>query len=259
MAAHAHVHFFRSTYHRIEQPGQRPDGTAPPAARPTPLDAARDRVEAMLSTAHAEASWFSAALLAQASVGQVEAILARFRGALGNYESLEGAKGDYIAHFANGTDEILIHLDPDNKIDTVTFKLPKLVERAGVSAMRQLSFLKGSWACTLRGGSSNGTVQEVRYSFSSDGLWMTELSQSAGAKKKDWATQMWGYDVGASRLVAYQFAADGVHTKNVDGWIDGVFRSERDDNGAIVRLTPTGPQSMQWSIESADQSRLVRE
>ncbi len=243
----------------LSRPASAQTASALPTATPGSLDLARVRIEAMLSTGRAEASWFNAALLAQASVEQLEAILERFRGGLGDYESVEGKQGDYIAHFTNGTDEILVHLDSDNKIDTMTFRLPKLVERAGVSAMRRLSFLKGSWACTLKGGSSNGAVQGVRYSFSSDGLWMTELSQTLGAKENDWATQMWGYDVSASRLVAYQFAANGVHTKSVDGWIGGVFKSERDDNGAIVSLRPIDPRSMQWLVESADHSNLFRE
>lgn len=232
-------------------------------AAPTPTlvnsDLARARVEAMLSTGHADASWFSAPLLAQVSVTQLEAILARFRGSLGDYETVEGSQGDYIAHFVNGSDEILVQLDSDNKIDGMTFRLAKLAKRVGVSTMHRLFFLKGAWVCTLRGGNSNGLVQDATYSFSPDGLWMTERSEDSSARKNDWATQMWGYDVSASRLVAYQFTANGVYTKSVDGWVGGVFRSERDENGAIVSLKPVSARSMQWFVESADRSSIVRE
>ncbi|HEV3155558.1 MAG TPA: hypothetical protein VGZ02_17265 [Candidatus Baltobacteraceae bacterium] len=127
------------------------------------------------------------------------------------------------------------------------------------STMQKLKFLAGAWACTVKGGSSNGLVLDVQYSFSPDGLWMTELSQDSGTNGDDWATQMWGYDAHAQKFVAYTFARNGIFTKSVDGWVDGAFVSHRDDNGATVSVKPVDARSMQWVIESADHAYVVKE
>jgi hypothetical protein len=112
-------------------------------------------------------------------------------------------------------------------------------QQPDISAMKKLGFLSGTWACTVEGGTSNGLVLKVGYSFSPDGLWMTELSQDAGPGHNDWATQIWGYDVRAGKLVAYAFTPYGVFTKSVEGWLDGAFVSHRDDNGATVSVRPS--------------------
>ena len=109
--------------------------------------------------------------------------------------------------------------------------------QSGSATMKRLAFMRGSWNCTVHDGQSNGLVQRTTYSFSSDGLWMTELSYDVGSKN-DWETQMWGYDAHAKKLVAYQFTADGVYTKTVTGFIGKNFMSTRNDNGATVSLVP---------------------
>jgi len=132
-------------------------------------------------------------------------------------------------------------------------------QQSDASAMPKLAFLSGTWTCTIRGGPSNGLVQDTTYSFSPDGMWMTELSHDTGTSGADWETQMWGYDARSHKLVAYQFVSLGVFTKSVDGWVDGAFVSHRDDNGATVSLKPIDGRSFQWIIESADHSSIVKE
>ena len=126
-----------------------------------------------------------------------------------------------------------------------------------LAAMQKLKFLTGSWACTIQGGPSSGLVENIEYSFSPDGLWMTEFSQDT--RGGDWATQMWGYDARAKKLVAVQFVGAGVFTKSVDGWVGGAFVSHRDDNGAKVSLRPVDATNMEWIITSADGSYSVKE
>jgi hypothetical protein len=132
-------------------------------------------------------------------------------------------------------------------------------QESDLAAMRKLMFLSGSWTCTVKGGDSSGLRQTVRHTFSPDGLWMTELSQDSGTKSDDWATQMWGYDAHVGKLVAYNFGSNGVFTKSVDGWVNGVFTSRRDDNGTTVSLRPVDARSIEWLIESADHSHALRE
>ena len=132
-------------------------------------------------------------------------------------------------------------------------------QQPDMSAMQKLAFLSGTWACTIKGGSSNGFVQDVKYSFSPDGRWMTEVSLNSEPNEDDYATQMWGYDARVGKLVAYNFGANGVFTKSVGGWVDGKFTSRRDDNGAIVSLKPIDNRNMQWIIASADGTYIVQE
>src|SRR5437588_7696040 len=86
----------------------------------------------------------------------------------------------------------------------------------GPESMRKLSFLAGAWSCQFN---DSKLVQEITYSFSPDGLWMTELSHDQG-RDTNWETQMWGYDVRTEKLVAYQFYGDTVSTKSVEGWVN---------------------------------------
>ncbi len=130
--------------------------------------------------------------------------------------------------------------------------------QSNADAMKKLSFLLGEWQCVVEGGTSNGLHQVIRYSFSSDGLWMTELSHDANSSA-DWETQIWGYDSRTRRLTAYQFVETGIFTKTVDGWKDGVYVSHRDDNGASVSLKRLNDRSMKWIIASADGSYVVTE
>jgi hypothetical protein len=132
-------------------------------------------------------------------------------------------------------------------------------QQSDATAIRKLSFLEGRWLCTIRSGTSDGLKQDVKYSFSPDKLWMTEVSQDSGTGGNDWATQMWGYDARTQRLVAYNFASNGVLTKSVDGWVDGRFQSRRDDNGAIVSVKAVGSSAVRWTVQRADGSLVVYE
>jgi hypothetical protein len=131
-------------------------------------------------------------------------------------------------------------------------------QQTGAAAMQKLSFLSGKWTCTIKNGPSNGEIQLVKYVFSPDGHWMTETSWSDPGKK-DYATQVWGYDANAGRLVAYQFARDGLYTKTVQGWMDGAFTAKRNDNGATVSVKQVGASAIEWTIASVDGSFVVKE
>jgi len=101
-----------------------PAAAVSPAAIPPGIELARSRIDTMLRTGHADASWFSASFLAQVSVPQVDAVLAGLTAALGAYQSVEYTPTNFVAHFAKGTDDVQIHLDADMKIDGLLFKPP---------------------------------------------------------------------------------------------------------------------------------------
>ncbi len=114
-----------------------------PSATPSLSEFARGRVDAMLSTGHAHASWFSASFLAQVTAPQLDAIISKLKAALGDYKSTDGAQGDYTAHFAKGTDEVLVHLDADNKIDELWFKPPQIQAASLDGALQAFRSLPG--------------------------------------------------------------------------------------------------------------------
>ncbi|MDP9017100.1 MAG: hypothetical protein M3N19_02110 [Candidatus Eremiobacteraeota bacterium] len=99
----------------------------------------------------------------------------------------------------------------------------------------------------------------MRYSFSPDGLWMTEVSLNSEPNQDGYATQIWGYDARTGKLVAYNFGGNGVYTKSVLGWINGQFTSRRDDNGLTVALKPIDTHTMQWIISNPDGTRVAME
>jgi hypothetical protein len=101
-------------------------GAAPPSSSPvtSSVQIERTRLEAMLRSGHAEATWFSDSFLAQIPASKVDEVIAGITGALGAYRSLETGSGKFVAHFVKGTDEVLIHLDTDDKIDGLLFKPP---------------------------------------------------------------------------------------------------------------------------------------
>ena len=114
-------------------PNQSPSPTASPAPIVTPPPAmaaavalAQGRIETMLRTGTADASWFSSDFLAQISIAQVNDVLGNLRKALGPFQSLEYTPQKFVAHFAKGTDDVLIHLDADNKIDGLLFRPPNM-------------------------------------------------------------------------------------------------------------------------------------
>ena len=130
-------------------------------------------------------------------------------------------------------------------------------EDAG-AAIKHLQFLAGTWTCSFQ--TANGPAsQDVTYEFSPDGLWMTESSKPSSTGGDDWGMQVWGYDRHSGKFVAYNFGANGVYTKTVDGWSNGEFRSHRDDNGLTVVLKPGGPTTMKWLVENTEGTLLASE
>ncbi|MHB8148172.1 MAG: serine hydrolase [Vulcanimicrobiaceae bacterium] len=118
-------------------------GAASPAAGPTPapispVEVARGRIDTMLRTGHADPGWFSASFLAQVPASKVDDIVAKLIGTLGAYRSVEFTPKQFVAHFAKGTDDILIHLDADNKIDGLLFRPPVVAVSSLGGALRAL-------------------------------------------------------------------------------------------------------------------------
>jgi hypothetical protein len=108
--------------------------TSPAAPNPAPTslsEFARGRIDAMLRSGHADPASFSASFLAQIPASQIDAIIAQLTGALGAYKSIDGTQGNYTAHFEKGIDQVLVHLDADNKIDGILFK-PPVVQAASL-------------------------------------------------------------------------------------------------------------------------------
>ena len=128
---------------------------------------------------------------------------------------------------------------------------------AGPEDIAKLKFMTGTWKCIVHGGPSEGYVSYPTYSFSQDGSWMEE--REAGKSGTFVDVQMWGYDAGSKRLVAHQFTPDGVFTKSVDGWVDGMFVGHRDDNNATIAVQPKDSKHCTWIITSADKSSVVKE
>lgn len=126
--------------------------------------------------------------------------------------------------------------------------------KQSADAIARLRFMAGSWRCVVRGGVSNSEAFDLTYTFSPDGKWMEER-QTGG----DWEVQMWGFDSRKGKLVAYQFTPGGVFTKTVEGWVNGVFTSTRNDNGATVSMHPKNNGSFDWVVESADHAYIVTE
>jgi beta-lactamase class A len=123
-------------------PASAQTAAASPSASPSLSEFARSRVDAMLSSGHADPSWFSTSFLSQITVAQIDAIVAQLKSSLGDYKSVDGSQGDYTAHFAKGTDEVLVHVDAENKIDGILFKPMKVVSLD--AALQNLQALPGT-------------------------------------------------------------------------------------------------------------------
>lgn len=99
--------------------------TASPSPAPSgPIEVAQSHLETMLRTGHADPAWFSASFLAQIPASKVDGIVADLTKALGAYARVEFTPEKFVAHFAKGTDDVLIHLDDQYKIDGLFFRPP---------------------------------------------------------------------------------------------------------------------------------------
>lgn len=124
-----------------------PSPSSSPSVVPSPnavMDLTRSRIDAMLRSGHSDAAWFSASFLAQIPTSKVDEIVASLRSSLGAYQSVEYTPTKFIAHFAKGTDDILIHLDADNKIDGLVFRPPVLAASSLESALVALRQSSGT-------------------------------------------------------------------------------------------------------------------
>ncbi len=110
----------------------------------SPVDLARSRIDIMLRTGHADSTWFSATFLAQVPASKVDQVIAGLKGTLGEYKSVEFTPAKFVAHFAKGTDDVIIHLDAEDKIDALLFRPPALVAASLEDSLRTLRSSSGT-------------------------------------------------------------------------------------------------------------------
>ncbi len=144
-----------------------PVGAAAPAAPAasaqspaSPVDIARSRLDTMLRTGHAEPSWFSAGFLAKVPAGKVDEVIASLTSALGPYRSLEFTPTMFVAHFAKGTDDVLIHLDASDAIDGLLFRPPAVATSSLDEALRALQPAAGMLSYVVIVGGSERAVHD---------------------------------------------------------------------------------------------------
>jgi beta-lactamase class A len=126
----------------------------------SPVDVARSRIDTMLRTGHSDPTWFSAAFLAQVPASKVDELIASLKSSLGEYQSVEFTPGKFIAHFAKGTDDVLIHLDSNSKIDGLLFRPPVLTAASLDDGLRALRPSSGtlSYVITVEGRSERAAL-----------------------------------------------------------------------------------------------------
>lgn len=110
------------------------------------------RIDTMFSSGHADASWFTDSFLAQVPASKIDEIIGQLKTGLGDYKNTDGKDGDFIAHFAKGTNEVLIHLDGANKIDSMWFKGAKIQAASLVDALKGFNSLSGAVSYVVREG-----------------------------------------------------------------------------------------------------------
>ncbi len=98
----------------------------------------------MLRMGHADSTWFSDKFLAQVPASKVDEVIASLKVSLGDYQTVEFTPTKFIAHFAKGTDDVLIHLDANNKIDGLLFRPPVLAATSLDDALRALRLSSGT-------------------------------------------------------------------------------------------------------------------
>jgi len=125
-------------------PSPNPSASITPTTAPmSPVDLARNRIDTMLRTGHADSTWFSATFLAHVPASEVDQVIAGLKGTLGEYKSVEFTPAKFVAHFAKGTDDVIIHLDADNKIDALLFRPPALAAASLEDSLRALRSSSG--------------------------------------------------------------------------------------------------------------------
>jgi beta-lactamase class A len=120
-------------------------GASPaPSPSSSPIELAQSRIDAMLRTDHADPAWFSASFLTEIPASKVDEVIASLIKTLGAYQRVEYTPEKFIAHFAKGTDDVLIHLDADYKIDGLLFKPPVITASSLDDALRPLARQSGT-------------------------------------------------------------------------------------------------------------------
>lgn len=100
-------------------------GAASPSPGPTvtpSIQLVQTRLDTMLRTGHADPSWFSQGFLQQIPAGKVDSVIASMVQQMGAYQSLEFKPEAFVARFANGSVDVLIHMDANAQIDYLLFK-----------------------------------------------------------------------------------------------------------------------------------------
>jgi len=120
-------------------PSPNPSASITPTMAPmSPVDLARSRIDTMLRTGHADSTWFSATFLAQIPASKVDEVITGLKSTLGEYKLVEFTPAKFVAHFAKGTEDVIIHLDADDKIDGLLFRPPALAASSLEDSLRAL-------------------------------------------------------------------------------------------------------------------------
>jgi beta-lactamase class A len=138
-------------------------GAASPSPAPTvtpSIALAQSRLDTMLRTGHADPSWFSESFLEQIPASKVDEVIAELTKALGPYQSIELKPDRFVAHFAKGSDDVLIHLDADGKIDGLLFKPPVVATSSLDDSLRSLREQTGrlSYVIVVEGRSERAAL-----------------------------------------------------------------------------------------------------
>jgi beta-lactamase class A len=131
-----------------------PSASTAPLDRAAGVELARSRLETLFRTQHADPSWFAQSFLDQVPASEVDAGVAALEKQLGPYQSLEFTPQKFIAHFAKGTDDVLIHLDADGKIDGLLLRPPVMTTSSLEEGLRALRALPGTLSYVILEGRS---------------------------------------------------------------------------------------------------------
>jgi beta-lactamase class A len=109
----------------------------------------------MFRTGHADPDWFNESFLAQVPASQVDAAIANLKFSLGEYRSVEFTATRFIAHFAKGTDDVIIDVDSTDRIIGLVFRSPVLAATTLDDALRPLRSFAGTLSYVVIEGSSS--------------------------------------------------------------------------------------------------------
>jgi hypothetical protein len=108
-----------------------------PSPAPTPtVDLAAERIVQIFTSKHVSPDWFTPDLLTHIPVSKIEDVAAQLNFGLGAFKVVakptERIATDppapwvrYVAIFKAGTDDILIHINDEGKIDGLVFRTPR--------------------------------------------------------------------------------------------------------------------------------------